>query len=413
MSAAPPDRRGAPAPLILHLASAAEIFESGARLAPLAATERFPWAEPPSPGEKRLATLMAGAPAMEMGVALRLEGAKRLSEMLDGLRLWRASPFFRDMADPPEIWRLGSSRLLDFGPEGGRPVLVVPSLINRHHILDLDHDTSLLRWLSGAGLRPFLLDWGEPGPEESRLDLSGYVARRLLPAFDAVRERAEGARPAAIGYCMGGTLTLALAALRRDQLSRLALIGAPWDFSAMKPMHGALASLGVRGDPAALTEWIDRVANVFGALPVIALQAVFAQLDPGLAARKFRRFARFDQQSAAARSFVLIEDWLNAGPPLSGPAAREALIGWHMENRPMRGLWEVEGERISISDLGAPTLIAAATADRIAPPAAAAGAAAQIPGAEVIRPAAGHVGMIVGRGARNTLWRPLADFLLA
>ncbi|MFV0474976.1 MAG: alpha/beta fold hydrolase, partial [Pikeienuella sp.] len=311
------DRRGVPAPLILHLMCAAEIFEAGARLAPLADAPRFPWAAAPTPAERALAREVAGAPGLEMAIALRLEGAERLAAMLRGLKLYQQSGETRSLADPPALWTGGGARLLDFGPPNGRPALVTPSLINRHHILDLDDGASLMRHLSGAGLRPLLLDWGEPGSEEQGFGLADYVERRLVPAFDAARA-ATGGKLALIGYCMGGALAVALAGLRGDHVSRLALIGAPWDFAHMTPMRGALASFGVSGERAMLARMIDAVAGAFGAVPVAALQAVFAQLDPGLAARKFRRFAGLDQKGAEARRFVLIEDWLNAGPPLSG-----------------------------------------------------------------------------------------------
>ncbi|QIE57843.1 alpha/beta hydrolase [Pikeienuella piscinae] len=347
-----------------------------------------------------------------MGLALRLEGADRLSAMLRGLRLYQASPIVRTLPDPPAIWRRGAARLLDFGPEGGRPVLVAPSLINRHHILDLDEGASLMSHLAGAGLRPLLLDWGAPEAEERGFGLSDYVERRLLPAFDAAHE-AFGGRIALTGYCMGGALAVALAGMRAGAVSRLALIGAPWDFAHMTPMRGALAALGATGDRATLERMIEGVAGAFGATPVTVLQAVFAQLDPGLAARKFRRFAKLDQKGAEARRFVLIEDWLNAGPPLSGPATREALIDWHLENATMRGRWRVAGEPVRPEAVRAPVLVAAARQDRITPPAATEAVAAALGDVRIIRPASGHVGMIVGRGARAALWRPLADFLSA
>lgn len=411
MTTGPPDRLGAPAPLILHLMSAAQVFESGARLAPLADAARFPWGAQPTSAERRLAADVAEAPDMEMALALRCEGAARLAAMLRGIRLYQASPVSRDLGDPPALWRRGAARLLDFGPPGGRPVLVAPSLINRHHILDLDGEVSLMRFLSTQGVRPLLLDWGTPGVEEQGFGLADYVERRLAPAFDAARA-IVGEPLGLVGYCMGGALAIALAGMRQGDVARLALIGAPWDFAHMTPMRGALASLGIGGERAALVQMIDQVAAIFGMTPVAALQAVFAQLDPGLAARKFRHFAGLDQSGPEARRFVLVEDWLNAGPPLSGPAAREALVDWHLENAPARGLWRVGGAPVRAEAVRAPTLIAAARRDRITPPAATESVADALRDAHVIRPDSGHVGMIVGRGARAGLWRPLADFLL-
>ena len=67
------------------------------------------------------------------------------------------------------LWQEGTTRLLDYAPAGGMPVLAVPSLVNRAYILDLAPDNSLMRYLAGLGLRPFLVDWDAPGEVERRL----------------------------------------------------------------------------------------------------------------------------------------------------------------------------------------------------------------------------------------------------
>src|SRR5690606_24981500 len=129
------------------------------------------------------------------------------AQLLRGLAAYRRHPHRRTLLNPPAIWAEGSARLLDFGGPG-RPVLLVPSLVNRHYVLDLDEGASLVRYLAGRGLRPLLLDWGWPGPVERRFTLTDHVAGRL--------ERALLAAPAGLvlaGYCMGGLLALA-AALR-------------------------------------------------------------------------------------------------------------------------------------------------------------------------------------------------------
>ena len=68
----------------------------------------------------------------------------------------------------PVLWREGASRLLDYGKgqEDAPVVFVIPSLVNRYHILDLDGSQSFLRDLSKRGFRPLLLDWGSPAEDE-------------------------------------------------------------------------------------------------------------------------------------------------------------------------------------------------------------------------------------------------------
>ncbi|MGB0852203.1 MAG: alpha/beta fold hydrolase [Pikeienuella sp.] len=410
-------RIGAPSPLIMHLASALALYEGGARLAPIADEDRFPWPEPPDAAAQALAEAVSSADRFSMALALRAEAAARLSTMATGIRRYQQHSARRNEPTPPTIWSSGAARLLDYGPPSEKPqappVFVTPSLINRYYIMDLARDASLIGALRSAGLRPLVLDWGAPGPDEQAFDLTDYCEQRLLPAFLAGLAATGAASMPVIGYCMGGTLSVALAQHLQGKVSRLALIGAPWDFSGMTPMRGALSAVGLNGRRADLEQAINGVSGAFGAVPVHMLQMIFALLDPGLAARKFRRFATLDQDSAEAHRFVLIEDWLNDGPPFSGPAAREALINWHAENQPMKRRWQVFGERTLPESLLQPTLIIAATGDRIAPPAATMPLARLIPNATVITPATGHVGMIVGREAREAVWAPLSRFLLS
>ena len=83
---------------------------------------------------------------------------------MTGLRAYQAAERAVPPPPAPSIAAAGRARLLDYGGSG-RPVVVVPSLINPPHILDLAQENSLVRWLAGQGVRPLLVDWGTPAPE--------------------------------------------------------------------------------------------------------------------------------------------------------------------------------------------------------------------------------------------------------
>lgn len=334
--------------------------------------------------------------------ALDAELIRQAQRFLDGLEAYRHHPYRRDLSDPPVIWRKGTTRLLDYGPPDGLPLLVIPSLINRAYILDLAPDQSLLRYLSGEGLRPLLVDWGAPGDEERRFGLTAYITERLEPAAEAARDEA-GDIPMVMGYCMGGLLALALAQRQPMKLRSLALLATPWSFHAERAEHARL--LG------ALAEPIARSYAPLGEMPVDALQALFFSQDPLLALRKFSRFAEVAPESAAARRFVALEDWLNDGVPLALPVARECLGGWYGADLPGRGLWRVGARRILPSQIDIPSLVVVPAQDRIVPPATAAALANELPQAERMTPPLGHIGMIVARDAPSRIWAPLAAWL--
>jgi poly(3-hydroxyalkanoate) synthetase len=335
----------------------------------------------------------AGAfPAAVLAETLRQDHA-----LLAGIAAYRRHPWRRELADPPAVWSEGETRLLDYGG-AARPVLFVPSLINRAYVLDLAPRHSMMRWLAGQGVRPLLLDWGWPGQAERQFTLTDYIAGRLERALVAV-----GGRVVLVGYCMGGLLAVAAALRRPELVSALALLAVPWDFHVPDPDR-----------PAALARLLPLFEPAFafgGTLPVDALQLLFAMLDPFAVAQKYRSFAALAPEGRRAQLFVALEDWLNDGVPLAAPVARECLEGWYGRNTPGRRQWRVAGLPVDPAALRLPAFVAVPARDRIVPPESALPLAEAIAGAVLHQPGAGHVGMVAGSAAEDALWRPLRAWI--
>jgi polyhydroxyalkanoate synthase len=402
-------RRGEPAPLVFHLATALAAYAQALAVAPRADSRDFPWS-----GAHSESADLAGLDQVEVA----REIAARLRAMVEGLEAWQEHPYRRALEEPPAIWQAGCSRLLDYGaaPEaadpGGPPVLVVPSLINRPCILDLTPERSLLRWLAGRGLRPLVMEWGTPGPSEAGFDVEAYGAERLRPALARAQEAAGGPVPV-VGYCMGGTLAVGLAARAPEEVAALVTIGAPWDFASTRGLVGGLRAM-IRAEGAGRSARIlDGLGAAFGLVPGSLFQALFALVNPMQAALKFQKLARLDPESAAARLFVALEDWVADGVPMPVGAAKDLLIEWQIRNVTAEGRWRFLGAPVDPAGIRAPTLVFSGERDTIAPPELARPLGRLIPGAALAAPRTGHVGMIVGSAARAQVWRPLADFLAA
>ncbi len=336
-------------------------------------------------------------------IAVWTEALRQDAALIHGITAYRRHPWRRDIGDPPVVWSEGGSRLLDYGGTGPT-VLFVPSLINGFQVLDLMADHSMLRWLAANGTRPLLLDWGWPDATERGFTLTDYIAGRLERTM-AEAARLTGGPIILAGYCMGGLLAVAAAQRRPDLTHGLALLATPWDFHAPTVERAREA--------AGCLALIEPALELLGAMPVDALQMLFALLDPWGVADKYRAFAALPTDSPRAHRFVALEDWLNDGMPLAAPVARECLSAWYGANTPARGLWRVAGQIVDPSALRLPVFVAIPQRDRIVPPDSALALARLIPEASTHSPAAGHVGMVAGAAAQRQLWEPLLAWLLS
>jgi len=314
----------------------------------------------------------------------------RRQAALAGLRRYQQAPRAAPPPPRPAVATAGRARLLEGGDGPGRPVLLVPSVINPPDVLDLSPSRSLVRFLDARGHRPLLLDWGGPTAGERTLSLADHVERFLVPLMDELGEAVP-----LVGYCLGGTMATAAAALR--PVRGLALVASPWRFAGYPAATlAALEDFWQAAAPA---------ADALGLLPMELLQAAFWQLDPARTIAKYEALPQADDAALAA--FVRLEDWANDGPPLPFATARELFDDLYGTDATGRGRWRVGGRRIDPDGITAPILDIASTTDRIVPAAAALGLGRRI------ELALGHVGMMVGGRAEPALWTPLERWLSA
>jgi polyhydroxyalkanoate synthase len=327
--------------------------------------------------------------------------ASMTGHMMQGLEAYRASGASAQRRMHQTIWSDGSTRLLRTStnaPKNAVPVLLVPSLINRYDILDLDAQHSFVSYLEGQGFDPCILDWGAPTESEKDFTIDDYIARRLYPAL------AQLNRPHMVGYCMGGTMAAGAVAALADQsnIRSLTLLAAPWDF------HAGDQTMALRIN--AFATAVEPVLQ-HGTLPVDWIQALFASIDPLFAFNKFRAFAGMDPASDEARRFVIVEDWLNDGVDLTAPSARQALQQWYIDNQPFNAVWTIGNRLVDAANIKVPVLVVAAGGDRLVPAPSALAIMQQIAAAESMTPDIGHIGLMASPRANKGVWEPIARWL--
>ena len=321
---------------------------------------------------------------------LRSETAQspdRRRAALAGLKRYQDAPRRPRWNAASVIARCGRATLRDYGGVGP-PIVFVPSLINPPFVLDLSAETSLLRWLVTRGHRPLLVDWGEPASNDRDLDVTGHVEQLLLPLLAELPEP-----PVLVGYCLGGTIALGAAAAAGARA--IGLIAAPWRFGGFPD--------AARCDMAELWHSAAPMCETLGYVPMEVLQAGFWRLDPARTIGKFIALAEADEDTLSR--FVALEDWANAGAPLTLAAGRQLFDRFFAADDPGGGRWAVAGRPVDPAALQCPIADFVSLTDRIVPAATSVGQGLHH---DV---AAGHVGMVVGGRARALLWGPLSDWL--
>ncbi len=274
-------------------------------------------------------------------------------------------------------------------------MVLVPSLINPPHVLDLTPRRSLLRHLLREGHDAYLLDWGEPGPDDREQGLAGHIEALLLPLLAQL-----GRPPVLVGYCLGGTLAIGAAArmaARGQPAAALAAIAAPWDF--------AQYDAAFRAQIEAVWARSRAGCEALGLVPMEILQTGFWSLAPERTVRKYADFLEMEDGTPAYQGFITLEDWANEGAPLTLACGRDLIERCHGANEPGRGAWHVGGTAVDPAALACPTLAIASTSDAIVP------AATTPPADRRIDLALGHVGMMIGGRAEQALWAPLSAWI--
>jgi polyhydroxyalkanoate synthase subunit PhaC len=332
----------------------------------------------------------------------------RLKNLLGLLR--RPRP--RVGATPAEVafaenkWRLLRYRPRPEGLAHRTPVLMVPSLINRHYVLDLMPGKSFAEYLVGQGFEVYCIDWGTPGPEDRFVTFDDLVDGALGRALRKVSEHAPGQQAHVLGYCMGGTLAAIHGAVHPRHLASLVALAAPVKFH----------------DQSLLSVWtrtpgfdVDALVDATGNVPWPLLQASFHLLRPTLNLQKAVTLLDRAWNDEFLDGFLAIETWGNDNVSLPGEFYRRYIGELYRQDLLLEGRFRLGGQPVDLKRLTCPTLAVTFEHDNIVP-AASAAVLLEACGASVrehLHLNGGHVGAVISKHAAKTLWPKLAAFFAA
>ena len=286
------------------------------------------------------------------------------------------------------------------------PVLLVMSLVSKPYILDLAPGQSLIEFLVARGHDVYMIDWGEPRPEDAGLRLEDYVLDFIPDCVARVLEDSGEPDVSIVGYCMGGMLSLMYAALHPDgPLANLACFTTPFNFDGM----GLMKSWS---DPKHFD--VDRIVDTLGNVPPELLVRSFEMLRP--VSRIASQIRLWDNMwsDEFVRSYRVFDRWANEQIAFPGECFRQTTKELQWENRLYKGELLLDGRQVDVSRVRVPFLHVMAEHDHIVPYDAARELVDAVGSTDkqAIVLKGGHVSLVAGPNAVRRMW-PALDVWLA
>ena len=312
-----------------------------------------------------------------------------------------------DVVHSENKWRLLRYRARPQGLAYSTPVLLVPSLINRHYVLDLQPGKSFAEYLVAQGHDVLAIDWGTPGDEDRFLSFDdicdGYLGRAIrVAARLSPRNKAH-----LLGYCLGGTFAAIHTAARPEHVASLAAVAAPVRFE---------------GDQGLLSAWtrsksfdLGALVEACGNVPWQLMQSAFQMLRPTLPLSKAVHLLDRAWDDASLDGFLALETWGNDNVSFPGACYRRYIEELYRGDALARGTLHLSGTPARLEEIRCPVLAVTFESDSIVPAPSARYLVETVGSSdkENLHLPGGHVGAMVSKGASKALWPRLSAFWAA
>lgn len=286
------------------------------------------------------------------------------------------------------------------------PLLIIYSFINRHYILDLLPNSSVVQNLQRQGFEIFATNWGTPSDYDKELTIGYYVNNYLAKTVDYIREHTGSDKVSLFGYCWGGDLALMLAALHPEKIKNVIAFATPGDFS----IDNNLLSTWTRSINT------DSVVDAFGNVPGSFINSAFLLRSPIDYLHKYPHFF-FEGQLRDIESileFIATETWLNDSPPVIGQIYKQFVQDCYQKNLFIKNEMVISGNNaIDLSKINHPFLNIIASKDDLVAPASSKALNDVVGSSDktIIEFDSGHVGACISTRAHKELWPAVGDWL--
>lgn len=283
------------------------------------------------------------------------------------------------------------------------PILVVYSLINRHYILDLLPDISIINSLLRQGFDVYATDWGTPLSSDKDMSLENYAHEYVENAVDKIKEISKVEKVTLFGYCWGGIFALLYSSLHPESVKNLILHATPTD---------------IEGSKTVIEKWTaainaDKLVDVYGNIPGFFLNLAFVFRNPSETLLKYWRYFSEPRSVNEILQFFSIETWLYDNVPIIGGVYREIINQIYKENLLIKNKMSVGGKKIDLKNITMPVLSIIGTDDDLVPPQSSKRIMDVVPSEDkkLIEFPTGHVGLCISQRAHERLWPEVGRWL--
>jgi polyhydroxyalkanoate synthase len=285
------------------------------------------------------------------------------------------------------------------------PLMLVMSPVSKPYIFDLTPGQSLIEYLVREGIDVYLIDWGTPRAEHHGIGIDDYVAD-LIPDCITQAQRHSGERDInLLGYCLGGIFTTLYAAMEpRGPLKNLLLVATPINGEGLELQRKLLTTQGL--DP-------DLMVDMLGNVPGEMIEGAFQMLRPLQKASGQFLLLNNASNPEFVKAHLRIIRWGADALPIAGEAFRQLARDFVLENKIVRGQFEVRGRKVKLGDIRVPVLHVLAEHDHVVPRASSADLVRLVGSRDkedwIIK--GGHVSLVAGAGAVTRTWPRMVAWL--
>jgi len=275
------------------------------------------------------------------------------------------------------------------------PVLVSFAMLNRHDVLDLQPDRSLMKKFVDEGLDVYIMDWGYPTKADRYLTMEDYIDGYMNDAVDFLRKTHKVDKIHKMGICQGGTYSMIYASLYPEKLKSLTTYVAPFDFA-----NGGCM----------LYKWakyidVDTMVDSIGTIPGSQIDSAFGMLKPSMNISKYFGVMDSMEDQDKLMNFLRMEKWKGDLPAIAGEMYRKYIKDLFRDNKLIKGELELGGRKVNLKKMTVPYLNVYATEDNIIPNNSTLAVMDQIGSKDKKEYAfpGGHIGVFVGGKSQKEL----------